>query len=349
MTKDVSNILTEQQFLPRSPVVMRLLAIRDDPLSHFLPTKVTSGGAFFCVGPPGLAPELVELFMRPVTRGPNRRGTSPDKGPNKRPRLDSSVHEEEDIEQGRRAGSLAPSHALGSEIIGRHSIGPDNLIEFGDHAGGLDDLQLEVPEFDLGVTGLDGGRSKSVALSALSRLSTPAPDGVIVEEGDETYADASCPIAMFDIQPATQTQGLEKEDQAASHEGRGYSKNTVKALGIIRKELQPVVGEEEDKMLSFRKVSDRVCCLPNWIHLMLTTCQASRRAAASFFFELLVLGTRDCLKLSQAAPFENIEIRAKDKLWERQRHGSVDPGGVGFMPASRAGSVARSVGSNSGL
>ena len=45
--------------------------------------------------------------------------------------------------------------------------------------------------------------------------------------------------------------------------------------------------------------------------------QASRRAASSFFFELLVLGTRDCLKLSQSGPYENIEVRAKDKLFQR--------------------------------
>lgn len=51
--------------------------------------------------------------------------------------------------------------------------------------------------------------------------------------------------------------------------------------------------------------------------------QATRRAAASFFFELLVLGTRDCVKLDQRAPYENIHVQAKDKLWERQRHGSV--------------------------
>ena len=51
--------------------------------------------------------------------------------------------------------------------------------------------------------------------------------------------------------------------------------------------------------------------------------QASRRAAATFFFELLVLGTRDCVKLTQPEPFSNIEVRAKDKLWERQRHGFI--------------------------
>ena len=44
--------------------------------------------------------------------------------------------------------------------------------------------------------------------------------------------------------------------------------------------------------------------------------QASRRAASAFFFELLVLGTRDCIKLTQSKAFENIEIRGKAKLWE---------------------------------
>jgi cohesin complex subunit SCC1 len=53
--------------------------------------------------------------------------------------------------------------------------------------------------------------------------------------------------------------------------------------------------------------------------------QASRRAASAFFFELLVLSTRDCVKVDQQTPFEDIEIRAKDKLWERQRHASAAP------------------------
>ena len=271
MTKDVSNILTDQQFLPRSSVVMRLLAIRGDPLTHFLPTKVTNNGTFFCSAPPGLSPELSELFMRPVIGGlgPKRRAASPDKNPNKRPRLDGSVPED-DVEQGRRAGSLSPSHALGSDILGRHSVGPDGVIDIGDQTGGLDDYQLELPEFDMGAGGdmdINRARSKSLAPSALSRLSTPAPDGVVIEEGDETYADASCPIAMFDVRPSTQTQAhdTDREVPTADIEGKGYSKNMVKALGIVRKELQPVPGQEEmDRMLSFRKLSDKVwlCYLP---------------------------------------------------------------------------------------
>jgi cohesin complex subunit SCC1 len=29
-----------------------------------------------------------------------------------------------------------------------------------------------------------------------------------------------------------------------------------------------------------------------------------------------VLGTRDCVKLEQKKPFEGIEVRGKEKLWE---------------------------------
>lgn len=240
---------------------MRLLEIRDDPLAYFLPTKVTDRGTFFCAAPPGLAPELAELFMRPVHNGlpPKRRGGSPPGGPNKKPRLDGSVNGDDEVEQGRRAGSIAPSLGFGSDALGRGSLAPEGDLDF-DNSGMIDDFQMDVgPDFDAGGE-LDLGakvRSKSVG-STLSRMSTPALDGAIPEEGDETYADATCQIAMFDVRPS-QTQGAEKETPVASNEGKGYSKNTVKALSIIRKELQPVADEEdEDKVLSFRKMSDKV-------------------------------------------------------------------------------------------
>jgi cohesin complex subunit SCC1 len=82
---------------------------------------------------------------------------------------------------------------------------------------------------------------------------------------------------------------------------------------------------------------------------MIFLLQASRRAAASFFFELLVLGTRDCVQLSQAAPFENIEVFAKDKLWERQQHDSIVPSRFVSITPSRGASVARSISSSMGL
>jgi cohesin complex subunit SCC1 len=264
MKKDVSGILTEHHFLPRSSVVMRLLEIREDPLAHFLPTKVTPNGTFFCGGPPGLAPELEEMFMRPVTSkivpSHKRRGAASPGRPNKKPRLDG----DEDVEQGVRAGSVAHSIGLGSEVLGRGgSIGPEGGFDFGDHADmgmGMDDFQMDI--------GGDMERGKSAALTDLSRLSTPMPgDGLPLDDGDETYADLACPIATFDLRPS-QSQLTEKEKEgegAGDNEGKGYSKNTVKALGIIRKELQPAVGVEEEageKVLSFRKTSDKVPSLP---------------------------------------------------------------------------------------
>ncbi|KAG6820980.1 hypothetical protein H0H93_008609 [Arthromyces matolae] len=337
VNKDVSDIITDQQFLPRSSVVTRLLTIRDDPLAHFFPTKVTPNGTFFCAAPPGLAPDLAQLFMRPIAATASKRhGASPEKSPSKRRRLDDN----EDIEQGRRAASLAPSHGLGSDIVGRGSMGPDGIIDFPDQPG--DDFQLDVPEFDVGIPD-DLPRAKSAAPSELSRLSTPGPHGIAFDERDETYADATCPIAMFDARPSqTQTQTTEDQVPSVEQDGKGYSRNTVKALTLIRKELQPVAGQEEmDQFLSFNKLSEK----------------ASRRAAASFFFELLVLGTRDCLNVTQTVPFENIEIRAKDKLWEQQRHASmapsrhssVAPSRMGSEAPSRAPSLGRSLGAAMGL
>ncbi|KAG1809338.1 Rec8 like protein-domain-containing protein [Suillus subaureus] len=304
--KDVSNILAEHPSLPRSAIVMRLMEIREDPLAYFLPTKVTPEGTFFLAGPPGLAPELSDLFMRPLQTGlpSKKRGASPDKAGRKKPRVEGSIHEDELVEQARRDASIAPSIALASEALGgRASMAPDGGFDFGDMTGGLDEFQMDVGgEFPVAHDELGLEQDKGAATEQ-SRSSTPAVDG---EEGEETYADLTCPIASFDVRPSpTQAQ-----EAAGDGEGTGYSKNTVKALGIIRKELKPEDREDdEERVMSFRRMTEK----------------ASRRAASAFFFELLVLGTRDCVKLSQSAAFENIEVRAKDKLWERQRHGSIAP------------------------
>ncbi|KAI0645579.1 Rec8 like protein-domain-containing protein [Trametes meyenii] len=350
VTKDVSDIVTEHASLPRSSLVMRLLEIRDDPLAHFLPTKTTPQGTFFYAAPPGLVPELANMFMRPVTNlsTAKRRGASPEKPPSKKRRTDGSVAgDEEEVEQGRRAGSRAPSLALGSDIYGRASVGPGMDITFNDNIGLGEDFQMDIPEFEGGVVGPEAERARSKSVAASSRLSTPPPD-IMLEEGDESHADVTCPIAVFDDRVAgsqSQSQAMSQvSDLASSDDGKGYSKNTVKALALIRKELQPSAEEPaEEKYMSFNNMAQK----------------ASRRAAAAFFFELLVLGTRDCVKLEQPEPFANIEVRAKDKLWERQRHGSMTPSSSAKFPRTglttpagpsrRHGSAAPSIASAFGL
>lgn len=44
--------------------------------------------------------------------------------------------------------------------------------------------------------------------------------------------------------------------------------------------------------------------------------QASRKAAASMFFEMLILGTRDCIKLKQPEAYGDISVSSKEKLWQ---------------------------------
>lgn len=256
---DVSGIVTENHYLPSSPVVIRLLEIRADPISHFLPTRITPAGTFFSAAPPGLAPELAELFMRPVQSlaAPKRRGEAADQPSSKRPRVEGSVVGDDEVEQARRA-SVAPSLALGSEILGRESVAGD--LEFGDTTGAMEDFQL--PEFEMAPgeqMELERARSKSAAPSELSRLTTPPADDVPMQEGQETYADMPCQIAEFDERTSSSQSGESGASQ--SEDGKGYSKNTVKALTIIRRELGPVTGEEhpEDKVMSFKRMSQKVC------------------------------------------------------------------------------------------
>lgn len=309
---DVSEITTEQRFLPRSRVVMRLREIQADPLAHFMPTKATPEGTFFCAAPPGLAPELTAMFMFPVRdlrRGRLIDGADANPRSPKKPRLENNENDAS-IQLGRRGGSEFPSNDLG--LAG--TVGLDNPGDFGlgDYNGvGADftfdgagePMDLDMPDIQLDLDkAVRQQRHRSVSRLVDDTRSTP---GIADDMGMETYDSQSCTIGLFDIRSSRdskgETQTQETEDIERSTEqvqSKGYSKNTVKAIAVIRKGLE--VEPKNDKYLSFNKVSDK----------------ASRRAASAFFFELLVLSTRDCVKITQSAPFENIEIRPKEKLYE---------------------------------
>ena len=254
--RDISNILTGQHFLPRSRSVIRLLEIRRDPLAHFLPTTTTANGTFFFAGPPGLAPELAEMFMRPVfnSSAKNKRGSSPEKGSNKRPRIDKENAEEDELEEARRAASVAPSIALGSEVLHRGSVGPDIDFGAGEHPGAeMEDFQFDIPmdaPLDDMQALMDRERERSK-----SRLSTPAGEGDMFDETKETYADMDCPIKLFDERPS-QSQS---QTDSVNQDGKGYSRNTVKALSLLRKELSP--AGDMSKVMSFEEMSHKVCLL----------------------------------------------------------------------------------------
>jgi cohesin complex subunit SCC1 len=257
--KDISNITAEQHFLPRSSLTMRLMEIREDPLAHFLPMTTKNNQSFFCAAPPGLSEELADLFLRPVEVVPKRtRHVSPTENGNKRIRLDE---EEDEVELGRREMSIAQSPA---PFKLDEPAGGD--LEFGNQSLGFDDSY----QLDLGHAGeeninLEGMRSRSVSMapSQRSRFSTPGAEGMW-NEGDASYADMTCPIAIFDSRhPAQYSQATQEEEvvpelQEEGTEEKGYSKNTVKALALIRKELQPS-EEGESQKLSFKTMATKVC------------------------------------------------------------------------------------------
>ncbi|KAH9485323.1 Cohesin subunit rad21 [Psilocybe cubensis] len=293
LNTDTTSITSTHHFLPRSSIVMRLLEIRDDPVSYFLPTHIKAQGTFLSGAPPGLTPELADLFIRPVYNSTHKRKASPQESPSKKARR-------EDVEMPRRVGSVAPEEE--TIQIDNSALDIDAGFEFADQSGAPEDYQLDFPEIG---QELDQERAKSV-FSERSRLSSVAPEGL--DDINPTHVDVDCPVSIFDATQPSQSQLPEAEQEQPEvvevTDRQGYSKNTVKALGLIRKELQPEEEDDASKTMSFKQMSNK----------------ASKRAAASFFFELLVLGTRDCVKLSQPKPFADITISAKPRLWEQNQN-----------------------------
>ena len=246
LNTDTTSITTKQQFLPRSSIVMRLLEIREDPVTYFLSNQSKAHGTVFSAAPPGLTPELAELFARAIPASSlKRKGAPPEDSPSKRSRKD-------EVEVARRAESAVPSEAQLNFEPYTHD--QDAGLEFPDQSGLVDDFQLEIPEVG---QDLDGGRARSVVTDR-SRQSSIAP-GMIDEDGH--VMDDSCPVAIFDVGQPSQTQASQAvdQDQAENQENQtGYSKNTIKALGLIRKELQPTEDDEPVKAMSFKKMTTKV-------------------------------------------------------------------------------------------
>ena len=65
------------------------------------------------------------------------------------------------------------------------------------------------------------------------------------------------PIALFDDWTVASQSQSQTQTSEGSDDGKGYSKNTVKVLAVIRRELQTNVEEpEEDK--NFNNMAQKV-------------------------------------------------------------------------------------------
>lgn len=274
-----SSILAESHFLPSDDELVRFRSIAADPASHFLPVIKIGGNNMIYAGPEDLAPELAELFAFP-TNVLRRNREQDEAGPSpKRPRIAGT----EGVEEGRR-GSMFPPSEQGFDM-GPGDQTFDTIMPGGDDFGGdyyQADQGMFAPATPRKQVSVAPSRAESIARA--------------IQFGD----DSDHPLAMFDPR-RSESQSIHETPtkSVTSSEARGgYSKNTGMAMGLLRKELEAI--EEEDKVVSFDNIATG----------------ASKHAASAFFFEMLVLGTKDCVRLQQDTPFEGIQIRGKPALFE---------------------------------
>ncbi|GAA5980312.1 hypothetical protein JCM10908_001611 [Rhodotorula pacifica] len=329
------NRFKEPEYLPSSRLHLALL---ETPLAAHLPVTLAKANknapALELYAPPGLlAHELRDLYKLPSRRDQIRLEGR-----------ERARDGDREVEQGRRAASVASnlSHLNGAnDAAGLDQF--DLNQDFGgggdEYGGGFEaDFQFDLDEPVVGAAEdegaavpatpskkrkLDKGKERTATEDLLA---TPARSVLSVLARDElpTYHSEG-PLAVFDdvstnvasstagtqsqlesqVTGASQSLGTEQEAAIAGAESvvtqksgsiSLQSKNTRKAVRV----LQDQVGEDKKKPVEFERVANK----------------ASRRAAASFFFELLVLSSADVVKLNQPQAYGNIEVRATEKLQE---------------------------------
>lgn len=311
--RNVDDIVAEQSYLPRSRAYGELLELYNNPSGLFGSSKdgminVLAGSDL------NLAAELSNMFV--VDLDAVRAAKRARKAAT-RPR----ASEEEDIsaEVGRRA---TPANDTGVDF---QQYGDNDQFDFG--AGDAP----EMPGMDLDQSGDATGltrksdrlrelaqqedpdqtiQSQLGGLPALDRLTTPFDQGDL--EIDSATPTSSRLLAAFDaagpsdaaaVDPttseATAAQVAAEEAQATQlASAQGWSKNTVRAQRVLRSQLQKTTPARQGEV-SLQKLG----------------ANASRRAAAGFFFELLVLGTKDQIELEQEEAYGDITIKGKEGLW----------------------------------
>lgn len=257
------------------------------------------------------------MFPTHAPPKPNRRdraaaaAASDAEGDGRSPKRARLAAEDPEVEVGRRDASVARSLGVGSDVFGRQADGGMD-VSFNGLGGAGDDLQMDFDggggEFNIDVEGAmedarrraskagsiappsvmgddgvgAGGAQQRVDDDRRSRFSTPADNGFGGEE-KEAYSDLVCPIHAMDHRPSSKdgsaaTQAQPEEEGEEGPNGENYSKNTVKAMGILRKHFGggPDVdatprrrgqASPAEKTLSFKKLSEKVRSRRRWTHV----------------------------------------------------------------------------------
>ena len=285
----VALTITQEAYLQPSRLYQERLDILQDPLSHFINVNASRGKQFLRVAPPNILNEaLNSLYDVPV--GCLRRQREDDEeGPSKRAREDSEVGRHESLQP--QALDDDGWNLSGLDVgAGDNSAWNDgqneDTFQLDEGQGLFDQDDINQPPLNNDLDSVRGesvsGRSQS---TAPSRMTTPSLDTPSASQYEAKEGEA--PIAMFGRKQTKQdTRHLTKD---------GYSRNTMKAKEFLKARLPDT---QPDHFVSFSEVSDK----------------ANKRAASAFFFEMLVLGSRQQVNLKQESAFGDIQVSAKDKL-----------------------------------
>lgn len=267
LTQEVSDrtaILGTERFIPANLELLQLNEIVSDPASHFLPTLKIGGENWTAVAPLGLAPELTELFAFPsnvLRKGRGLEEAEEDR-PAKRPRREGEVEAEAEEREHERVEEQMRQAEEDVEVVRRHDfeVGFDAAAEEfvpafvgddGDYGIGeampMEPLGASPPAFGV-------SRGPSLAPSRAESIAREIEYGGPV--GDFTLAmfdTRSSRAAESQVSQVPSSPSRAEESQREGVPGR----HTSMAMGLLRRELEAI--EEEDKVVSFEKLADKVC------------------------------------------------------------------------------------------
>lgn len=319
-------VLAEPSFLPTKSSHLHLLELQADPIKGVSPLLQADNAKQLFHSAKNLAPELSGLFTVDASAMLRRRtqliedvAQLPAR-PQKRLRAEGEEEEQEGQEEdyaseiGRRAMDSQMQLGAGADLTFESM---DDYDPFALQAEG--DITLGATGFDLGEeivepaqTGLrrsqrkrptnieedleaEEERRRRAAFQQegqLGRLGTPEEGSVISSSYEDVSPTPSYPLRAFDAPAAGDVTA------ASTASAVGMSRNTLRAIKVLKTKLSPEDEEGEGEM-EFSQV----------------TKNASRRAASAFFFEILALGTKDCLRVDQETAFGDIKIQAKPAFW----------------------------------
>ncbi|CAG8614459.1 3567_t:CDS:10 [Dentiscutata erythropus] len=301
--KDTSDILITPSFLQASRNLLRIGEIRQTGASYYLDLNV----------PHNLMPQFHHLFARKrlrMTPSPPPEDYKQEEAVQAGPsRVDNPINEEfTEHENNNTYDDLDFQNAYNSPILDHGSVVEE--IEKGKEQEKTHNTDKEsVAEQNL-ATPVESTSEHDDAENNFDMISHHENDNALditspIDDGGESSSSRG--ITIFDQD--------EPQDQQATGNESGYSKNTVKAMRLLRDKCR---GEISDRANG--KSKSPVQVVVSYDSVVGT---AKRQDAVKLFFELLVLNTKDVIHVKQNQPYGDIEILCKDKLFDLLEEGVV--------------------------